>query len=379
MTSILTYQPFKGIYALLAIGFELTRMPIWVVKYITTYGRQHPLWSFKQACGTRLLYAFLHHSSIIQVYEPLPLTPGAEKERFITIPPASAKLYKGPLVHGDVKPATIGATWYPAPLTSTSDKSSLTVVLHMHGGAFVAGDGRTATAGYLANKFLKHGGITHVLLPQYRLSTLPASKTSNPFPAALQDTLTSYLYLLNDLKIPASNIIVSGDSAGGNLALALLRYLSQYGSDLDIPTPGGAWLWSPWVQPSGGLDMDTFLRNPNFNTDYLPPSFITWGVKAYAGLAGPSSLSSPYISHLGLPFATATPIYLNTGGAEVLCGDDVQCGQEMKGVAGNRVVVDVEEAVPHDIVLTGQFNAFHDEAAHCVKRAGEWWKGVKAA
>src|SRR6266699_2410514 len=102
MTAILTYQPFKGLYTLLAIGFELTRMPIWVVKYITTYGRQHPNYSFKQALGIRLLYSFLHHVSVVQVHEPLPLTPGAEKERFITIPPASAKLYKGPLVHDDV-------------------------------------------------------------------------------------------------------------------------------------------------------------------------------------------------------------------------------------------------------------------------------------
>jgi len=132
------------------------------------------------------------------------------------------------------------------------------------------------------------------------------------------------------------------------------------------------------VQPSGGLDETAVTSNPNYNTDYLPPSFITWGLKAYAGLAGTSMLSSPYISHLGHPFATPTPIYLNTGGAEVLCADDVRCGEEMKGVSGNRVVVDVEDAVPHDIVLMSQYNAFHEEASRCVKRAGEWWNGVKA-
>lgn len=49
--------------------------------------------------------------------------------------------------------------------------------------------------------------------------------------------------LIEDLHIPAENIIVSGDSAGGGLSLALMLYLR----DNEYPLPAGAILMSPWV------------------------------------------------------------------------------------------------------------------------------------
>lgn len=63
------------------------------------------------------------------------------------------------------------------------------------------------------------------------------------FPGPLHDAVAGYLRLVEDLHIPAENIIISGDSAGGGLALALLMYLR----DENYPMPGGAILMSPWV------------------------------------------------------------------------------------------------------------------------------------
>lgn len=59
---------------------------------------------------------------------------------------------------------------------------------------------------------------------------------------------------MEDLHIPPENIIVSGDSAGGGLTLALLMYLR----DNDYPLPSGAILMSPWVGTSHirGLSME---------------------------------------------------------------------------------------------------------------------------
>jgi acetyl esterase/lipase len=173
------------------------------------------------------LFSAVYHLSAVQNKTPLPLTPQKEKERFIVLQPASETYYKGPLLSEDVKPGDVGATWYPAPLSANSDLTSATVVLHIHGGAFVVGDGRTEATGYLASCLLKHTPATHVFAPQYRVSTLPANKTSNPFPAALQDSLSAYLYLIKTLKISPKNIIIGGDSAGGNLAIAILRYISE--------------------------------------------------------------------------------------------------------------------------------------------------------
>ncbi|KAF2242225.1 alpha/beta-hydrolase [Trematosphaeria pertusa] len=372
---LLTTQPFKGVYALGAFTFELARLPLWLVKYLTSYGRQHPEWSYRQALGVRIFFSAVHHLAAVQAKTPLPHTPGKEKERFIIIKAAEGKYFKGPLVSNeDVKPTDIGGTWYPAPLSASSDLGNVLVVLHIHGGAYVIGDGRTEASGYFAKKVLKHTPATHILCPQYRLSTLPASKTSNPFPAALQDSLTSYLYLLHELKIPAANIVLSGDSAGANNAIALLRYLAEYGAELGVPHPSAALLWSPWVDPSDSSD-DYTRTNPNYATDYLPYAFIHWGSTAYAGLG---SLDTPYacLKHRDAGFKTPVPLFVNAGSAEILYFDDKEWAEMMRG-RGNNVTWDVERNAPHDVLLLGNVLGFDKEAARSAQRAGEWLTGLR--
>lgn len=373
---ILTTQPFKGIYVLSAFGFELARLPLFIVKYLTGYGRQHPEWTFRQAIVLRIFYSILMHIANVQMGTPLPLTAGKESERWITIKPAKDEKYKGPLQsNADVKPVEIGATWYPAPLTATSDKGNIKLIFHIHGGAFVTGSGRTADSGAFAKRLLKHGSATHVLCPQYRLSTLPASKTSNPFPAGFQDSLTSYLYLINDLGISPKDIVLSGDSAGANLAIALLRYINDYGSELDIPNPGACLLWSPWIDPSD-TSCSYVHDNPNYHTDYLSPAFTHWGSGAYAGLPGLSILSQPYINQKLKMFKTEVPLWVNTGDAEILFFDDKEWAEKMKN-AGNDVTLMVEKNVPHDILLFGDAMGFSKEATNSAKKAGEWLTSKK--
>jgi hypothetical protein len=135
----LTQHPVKGIYGLGALGFELLRFPIFVIKYLA-FGRQHPSWTFRQAITVHAVFSGLWHLATLQVSTPLPLTPDREKERFVVIKPARDDAYKGPLrSNKDVVPVEIGATWYPAPLSAGSDKKTVKVILHVHGGAFVTG------------------------------------------------------------------------------------------------------------------------------------------------------------------------------------------------------------------------------------------------
>ena len=369
--ALLTYQPIKGAYVLAALGFELLRLPLFIVKYLTSYGRQHPEWTFRQALTTRIIFTVVYHIANIQAKTPTPLTPGAEKERFVRIKPAGGDQYKGPLrINSDIQPVEIGATWYPKPLTASADKTNLKVVLHIHGGAYVSGDGRTQASGYFAKLIQKHAGATHILMPQYRVSSLPASKTSNPFPAALQDSLTAYLYLLNDLHIAPSDIILSGDSAGANASISLLRYIAEYGAELSLPNPSAALLWSPWIDPSD--DSGSFVHNnPNYATDYLSVPFTRWGSAAYGGSGGKALLKSPYVSHKNRTFKTPVPLFVNTGSGEILYFDDCEWAENMKKV-GNDVTLDVEKHVPHDVLLLGNLLGFDKEATACAKRAGEW-------
>lgn len=106
------------------------------------------------------------------------------------------------------------------------------------------GDGRQADCGFAAKTLLEQTSATHVLCPQYRL----ASNLGGRFPAQLQDAITSLLYLIEEVNVPASKITISGDSAGGNLCLALLRYIAD-NPKAAMPSPGCAFLWSPWVDP----------------------------------------------------------------------------------------------------------------------------------
>jgi acetyl esterase/lipase len=375
--ALTTLHAVKYIYIFAAIAFESICLPFFIVKYSFSYGRQHSRWTLRQAITVRSLYRAVYHMGNVRITPALSLKPGSEKDRFVIMSPSSGDLYTGPLrSNKDVEPTDIGGTWYPSSLGQQSDRKDVKVILHLHGGAFVMGDGRPQLNNYFANQLLKHTTATHVFCPQYRLSALPVSRSSNPFPAALQDTLTTYLYLINNLGISSKDIILSGDSAGGNLAISLLRYIAEYGSDLKLPHPSALLLWSPWINP-GGTSRSYVYDNENFNTDYVALPYLRWGSAAYAGLPGPSTLSQPYISHKE-PFITDVPIYVNVGGFEILCHENAEWIESMKE-AGNTATFYVEKNVPHDSVLMAQILGFEEEGVNSVKQAGEWIQRISSA
>jgi acetyl esterase/lipase len=86
-------------------------------------------------------------------------------------------------------------------------------------------------------------GLT-ILMPKIALDYRLAPETR--FPGPLHDLVAAYFRLVDELHIPPENIIISGDSAGGGLSLALLMYLR----DNAYPLPSGAILMSPWVGES---------------------------------------------------------------------------------------------------------------------------------
>src|SRR4030095_10744171 len=74
-------------------------------------------------------------------------------------------------------------------------------------------------------------------VPAYRLAP------EHPFPAALEDALSSYQYLLYDRGIAANRLVLAGDSAGGGLALSLALALKDEG----LPQPAAIVVFSPWT------------------------------------------------------------------------------------------------------------------------------------
>lgn len=132
----------------------------------------------------------------------------------------------------DIRPVNAGGVpslW----LTPQPDAPQATV-LHLHGGGYVAGSayGYRPLVGTLAAA--ANAGI---LLPDYRLAP------EHPFPAALEDALSAYLWML-DAGTPPAEITVAGDSAGAGLSLSLMLALRSRG----LPLPGRLALLCPWVE-----------------------------------------------------------------------------------------------------------------------------------
>ncbi|TDZ21565.1 Esterase [Colletotrichum orbiculare MAFF 240422] len=372
----LSRQPLKFCYQFAGGLFILCRLPVWSVQALIPSCRPHPKWGFKQALMARLTRNVVDLYSNVGVTESHTLEPGKEGDRFQIVEPFPADLYRGPLASNpEVEPATIGGTWFPKQ-PDVEEGFGGTVVLEIHGGAFVLGDGRTGYCGFMADTLIQKAGVSAVFAPQYRLSGYGAAGTAtNPFPAALQDVLTSYLHLTRTLGIPPDRIVLSGDSAGGNLAIAFLRYLDAFGAELGLPTPGSAVLVAPWVNPRASLGPDSvYERHEHWATDYLPVSFLRWGAKVYS--SGVAGADLPYVTPLGNPFRTRVPIFVSMGEAEILETDGTAWSRQMQG-SGSRVEVSYEEHAVHDTLLMGAIIGWVESAQTVATRIGQFLQRVQ--
>jgi acetyl esterase/lipase len=297
----------------------------------------------------------------MRVNTPLILQPTAkEKGLLVTIPPSTKDVYTG-ICHDEViKPARICGYWYPSAFNPDEDRGKK-VVLHFHGGAFVIGDCRPAESGYAGKMLSERIGKT--LMVSYRLASNPDGR----FPAALQDAVSSLHYLLS-LGIDYDNIVISGDSAGGNLAVTLLRYLAA----TNAPGPAAALLWSPWVDLANSLEPATFSYSPHRFTDYIPSNFAKWGAHMYCPKDGPVTMGDGWISPAAHPFRTNTPIWIQGSGQEILIEQISEFVKAMKRISSNKIAFHVEEIATHDIILVGNVTGFEKEVENSLEAAKKW-------
>ncbi|KAH0843005.1 hypothetical protein AYO21_03280 [Fonsecaea monophora] len=337
-------------------------LPVVMLKHIPPRYRVHPRYSWHQATFIVVVRWFLEYQARYRPVTPQPLGPESGFPNDITIHPSAEKMYMGPLDDGEIRPTSVRATWYPRPppppdSISTSNNNRSKVILHFHGGAYVVGSSHPTDSGFMAKKLLQHNVAPHALFLDYRLSCTPQGR----FPAALQDAVSAYVHLLG-LGYSSDNVIVSGDSAGGHLAIGFLRYLSCHPT-LNLPEPRIVLLWSPWIDVSKGYDDPTrIMRMQNFKTDYIPVSFIMWGAHALVPkISHIVDVKSPYISFLGNPFATKSRVWVHAGALELLYPEIVEFVDQMAEVEGNEISLCVSPYANHDILETGHMNGFGAE------------------
>ncbi|KAI0897530.1 Alpha/Beta hydrolase protein [Annulohypoxylon nitens] len=359
---LLSRKSWQHLYQAYRFALRLTRLPIWTILSIIPTTRPCRKWTFKQSLTLFVCHDIVDTEARVRFTEELTLVSGKDGERFETIGPFHSDFYQGPLSSPSVFPARIGGVWFPAIPTVINTKS--TFVLWIHGGAFVTGNGRSDTCKRPANYLLNNSGVDAVFSVQYRLSGYGGR---DPFPAALQDTVTAYLYLTRTLTISPSSIVVAGNSSGANLVIAFVRYVEQIMPQIGRPLCAAA--VSPWVAPLETA-MPDYTRTKDYSAEYVAESFHQWGAKTYWPSGNLQEFEVSYITLLGHPFSTSIPILATFGECEALGGDIATWAEEMRAISSNSVEIYCDPSGIHASVFIGDMMGWEPNAQHiCSKIA----------
>jgi epsilon-lactone hydrolase len=220
--------------------------------------------------------------------------------------PMSRWLLKQSMTHvqigADVAQEAVSANGVPCDWIVPKDCLPDQVLLYLHGGGFVLGQTplHLQMGAYLAKKM----GL-RILMVDYRLAP------DHPFPAALDDCVTAYGWLLQQ-GFSAKNIVLAGDSAGGNLTVTALMKLRDSG----VPLPAAAACLSPVTDFTEKVNSDKGFKDP-----LLPPKAVKFYTESYVGSNDSHNpLISPVFGDLrGLP-----PLLVHAGEDEILREDAVR-------------------------------------------------------
>ena len=224
------------------------------------------------------------------------------------------------------------------------DATEKKVFFHLFGGGYMMGTldtRRWSPYLYSRETNMRCLNIGYRLAPEY------------PYPAALEDSISAYKWLLAQ-DIDPKNVIICGESAGGGLTMATMLKLR----DLGLPMPAAAVMQSPWVDLRGrGKSLKSFYK-------YEPE--LASGVKAMASLyAGNNSRKNPYISPVYAEFDGLPPLLIQAGGIEVLRDEAILLAERAK-TSGVDVTLEVYEGMTH------VFQGFADE----LEESMDAWKKI---
>ena len=236
-----------------------------------------------------------------------------------------------------------GAKLYRMTPQGRSGRLSEVAYVDIHGGGFTGGGGEMCE---LLAKIRASEYGTEVYEIDYRLA--PA----HPFPAGLDDCLAAYKEVLKHYD--ASNLVLGGSSAGGNLAAALLLCAR----DAQLPLPAALLLQTP--------ALDLTLLGDSYQTNRLLDVNLYGG-----GSDGPlvytagADATYPYVSPLFGDFSGGwPPTMLTTGTRDLLLSDTVRMHRALRR-AGVRAELHVAEASPHGGFMGAQAPEDAEMMAEC--------------
>ncbi len=223
----------------------------------------------------------------------------------------------------------------PAEVVSAGASAAQPTVVHFHGGGYCIGSARTIR-GWAAHLSAQAG--CRVVLPEYRLAP------EHPYPAGLQDARA----VVAALEGP---VVLSGDSAGGGLALALALSMREQGQ----ARPAGCILLSPWLDLGRDRRADPGLVRRDV---LLTPDWLDACAHAYAA---PEAWADPSVSPLLAAHSGLPPLLIQAGTSELLA-PDAELLAASASAAGTDVTYTRWPGMWHDFALQPGLLAAADSA-----------------
>ncbi|KAJ3404592.1 hypothetical protein CcCBS67573_g06661 [Chytriomyces confervae] len=245
------------------------------------------------------------------------------------------------------------------------------VILYLHGGAYCLCSRKT------------HRGITWKLAKYAECRVLSVDYRLAPefvFPLALHDAISAYSFLVNP---PAnfnshayhpSQVVIMGDSAGGNLATALMLWLRDHGPQCGLAMPGGVGLLSPWLDLT--QSMPSVVSNGQF--DYLPDKVLGKILNENRGqyyTKDNSQLSHPLVSPLfssEISERPTCPILIHVGEVERLRDENLAF---FNNFSKSPIHLEMFDAMVH---VFHMFNVIYPLADFALERLGSFAQRVTA-
>lgn len=255
----------------------------------------------------------------------------------------------------DVTVQPVDAGGVPAEFSTADGAPADRTIVYVHGGGYVLGS--LATTRPFAAELARATGA-RVLSIAYRVAP------EDVYPAALDDAVRAYRYLL-DSGTAAGDVALCGDSAGGGLAIAAMLVLRDTG----IPLPAACVCLSPWT--------DLTMPGRSFRTNAENDPQVDRGMLAEmaAAYAAGHDLSAPLISPVHADLTGLPPVLIQVGSAEALLDDGLAFAARASACG-----VPVTTRVWHDMTHVWQMYAPRlPEARDAVAEVAQWLRTVWAA
>lgn len=282
------------------------------------------------------VYQMMMSGPAIPAGTPMPLIRVGFEARAAPIPVAEGSTFDA-----------VDAGGVPAYWIAGNDVAGDRTILYLHGGGYCVGS-PTSHRALVAALSIASG--SRALSVHYRLAP------EHPHPAALDDALVAYRFLLRS-GVDPKRIVIAGDSAGGGLTMATLIALRDAGD----PLPSGAVCLSPWVDLEAlGESMTTqAARDPMVKREPL----LEWAGHYLGSLPPRTPLAAPLHADLaGLP-----PLLIQVSNAETLFDDSTRLVERLQ--AAN---VPVTLQVYEDMFHVFQFCPFLPESIEAIDHIGKF-------